>query len=317
MNRIFQYLPLVIALSSIFSSCEKLLEFDVGTIEPEVVMNANAQTGKTMTVRVTHSRFFLDTHNFTAIDDATLSLNANGTDYPQSGFQNGSYVFNYVPQPGDTLELTAQVSGHENVVAGTRVPQVAQVDGVSTHMSPSEESQAVIQFTLHDPGSERNYYRLRIRSADTSIYTYNSRTDTVINGYDNVFRCADVRLFGQNDIYTVVDGGVETSALLFSDESFNGTAPTLSVQMSYWQAEKSTDDVKDGYDVSHYYIIVESLSYELYRYYTDITASDDDIAFFNEPTRVFSNVKHGLGIFGATTTTVKELTMPTSSNSRK
>ena len=308
MKQIFPYLSLLMVLSSLLSSCEKMLEFDVGTIDSEVVVNSNAQVGKPLAVRVTYSRFFLDTHNFTVVEGATLTLNANGTDYPQADFLNGRYSFNYAPQEGDTLELRVQVAGHEDVVAGTRVPQGVQLDGIYTRMSPSEEEKAVIQFTLHDPGTEHNYYRLRIRSSDTSTYSYNGHTDTTINNYDNIFSCSDVRLLGQNDIYTVVDGGVETSALLFSDESFNGMAPTLSVQMSYWQ-------ISDG--TSHYYIVVESLSYELYRYYCDVTASNDDIAFFNEPTRVFSNVTHGLGVFGATTTTEKELTMPTSSSSRK
>lgn len=306
---------------------EKVIDIDPGVIENKVVAIAHVETDSTINLRLTRSRFFLDTRPFSEITDATVSLKVNGaaTTTPVSR-DGGNYAVSYVPQPGDHLELSVDVPGRETVTAETTVPATPVIGnlrrtyGVGTY----GDSTTTIHFRLTDDGSQANYYGIRLRYEDTVYHSYNHNPyidtiimDTTVESYYLEFSCSDLLITDNTDLnYVLNDGSVSTQWLAFSDDKINGTVHEVSLTYSLYRDDYAyeTYDVEKGffdiYEYSPKRVFVEVTSYTRDRYLYEVTVSSysDDIltSMFTEPVLVHTNVKGGIGIFAAMSRTIVE-----------
>ena len=136
-NNIYTRLLALAALSAmVFASCETPLDIEYLDTEEKVVVNAMGNTDENLNLRLTYSRWFLSEKPFKEIDNATVSLIANGQKVDEGALRvDGStypekkyYSFdNYLPKEGDMLKLDIQVPGEEPISAECRVPYKPQM----------------------------------------------------------------------------------------------------------------------------------------------------------------------------------------------
>lgn len=306
-------------LPLLFASCEKVIDFDMEETERFVVLNSRAETDSLVSAHLTYSRFFLDNGTFENVTDATAWLDVNGTIYNGAHSSKGNYTFPYVPKPGDSLTMHVQVPGRDELTAAARMPLTAGISNLSyvaVHDSSVYEWGEVyytdrmnVTFTLSDPGSEENYYRLRVLWDDTALcHQWTDRfQDTLFEDqYDRwytVYTIQDLSLVNNTDLGSLIDnenGQYDGSSLLFTDANINGKNHPILLQV-HPPVDHGELLVSSHPNIT---IFVESLSRDYFLYLkTAMAQSDEGLnSFFTEPTRIHSNVHGGRGIFGAVST---------------
>ena len=126
---------IILIVCAMLCSCEKVMEFDIEESDRMVVVNALPSTDSLLFVNITYSRFFLDNQPFTAVTDATVSIDVNGTTMASTGRDGANYLFGYTATASDTLTLHVSTPGRPDIIGGTRVvplpdmlPPLAEID---------------------------------------------------------------------------------------------------------------------------------------------------------------------------------------------
>lgn len=205
---------LLFLIALLATACEKQIDFTGEVSDALVVMQSKPAAGDTLTLRLSYSRFFLDSAPFRMIDNANLRLTVNGTPVTAAATYHadrGLYTIAYVPQAGDNLAITATVAGHDPVTAATVIPAMPVIDGTSlAYINPGASEygsgrQYAAHFSLHDDANQQNYYLLRFKAVidrieldyynsaitiDTIVHrdtTYNADSSTVYITIDTTF----------------------------------------------------------------------------------------------------------------------------------
>lgn len=317
---------MILMLAALMNSCEKVVDFNPGEVEPYVVVVSKPVSDSLVSVYVGYSRFFLDNREFNGVDNATVTITSGGNtavgtydprcfyydDYYYYGMDTtfyGGYKFTVCPHPGDTMRLSASVPGHDNTVTATTVvppqPQVEIVD-------------YVIDTLDEDPYGSSFYYRLRFRINCNSNREFfkvklfcgemkQIQNDTVwvwdttqmnsqyFSVSDPIVNNASIEGALDGD-----DGGFDGREMFFSTERFTGGSHEFTMEFEYYNYFiEQTHINRLGMPVV---IEVQSMSEEIYRYEITSTGYTSDLDnLFAEPVQVYCNIKGGIGIFGAST----------------
>lgn len=322
-------LPLVALL---WTGCEeKVIDIDPGLTQKVPVAVARVEADSAISLRLTFSRFFLDTHPFAEIDNATVSLTVNGNpDAAAVTHVGGNYSIAYTPQAGDRLGLRVLVPG-QNVplTAETTMPTTPVVSTAHVSQGTDNNGSPVfnIRFRLTDDAATRDYYSIRLRSIDTLIHTYNINqystvvvSDTTPRDMFISFSCNDVILKDNTNLSLDLDGSTPMSWLPFSDELISGTSHDITISIPRDTASTTPGNAggESGtyvdtyqYTIPKLYLEVTSYSYDRYLYELTLSTYDGDMlsAMFTEPVQIHTNVQGGIGIFAASSRAVQQLQM--------
>lgn len=300
MKRIF----FIIIGALLLWGCEKTIEFDGEMTKPYIVMISQPEADSVWMVDLSYSRFFLLSQEIKTIDDATVTMEVNGSIVSGSAQSLGDGLYNthIVPQSGDTLTLRARV-GDEEVVAGCRMPFSPTItdfhaeydtsyyenwDGSSTYA----ECTPRYHFKLHDKAGEKNYYRIRM------FIKYDDCEDCEIENLN--FSIEDPLIYDEDVVEVILNEGENYfygRSLMFSDERIDGTTHNIAIDnISQSFLTRSNNTV---------IIEVSALSRELYLYLSSLEAAEngDDLGFFSEPVQIICNVNGGIGVLGGMSTT--------------
>lgn len=314
MKNKFHIIFILTALSLGFSSCEKIIDFNGEITEPYLVMVSQPQADSTWTVRVTQSRFFLNTDPIPHIDNAKVYMKVNGVDANGIGIHtsDGIYTTSIRPQPGDSLTMRITVPDKGEMTAGCRIPLRPIVSDVSlvfdttidhyywedydgnTHWETEIYGTIHAKFKLHDPAGEHNYYMIRMASdhGDGWQYHYIYIDDDIlfdINATDEVF-----------DLGT--DDGSEGDRILFSDEHIDGATHPMNISFTFSSVAYSYNQP----DIIPFRIEVYAVSRDLYLYLKSIRAARNQDGFtqiISEPVQIHTNINGGIGILGGSSCT--------------
>lgn len=309
----------------LFCSCEKVIEFDPGEIEPYVVMVSRPEADSTVSVYLSYSRFFLDGKTEgKEITDGTVTLEVNGVPttgtYVDTYSGSGRYVVNVNPHAGDSLRLTATVPGYEKtVVATTCIPQRPQYEMTDFVIDTSESIYREWDSSWH---KEYVYFKFRLKVKRNSPDEYYAVSIKIPDSYmsqDGVwdttymmtvyFEVNDPLVNSQDmeDLIDGYDGRFWGNQMTFSTEGFDGDEHefTITFDNYFGNMTNNLDFSKMPVRVS-----MKAISSELYRY-NQTTASQSDLdELFGEPVQVYCNVEGGIGIFGATSVKNSYLSNP-------
>lgn len=305
MMKIKNIYPVVLLAVALSASCEKVVEFDIEETTPKLVVMARGEADSLMSVSLKYSRFFLDAHDFAVVNNAVVSMECNGVQWPQAVYDDERYYFNQACHDGDTLTLHVKAPGTEEIVQGCRVPQRpdAKVVSWSVQSDPDNGDQVLLRLRLNDPAGQRNYYRLTVQNFNVSI-DYNG-TDTPDTSYytSNVWLyCNDFAIIDQTNLTTMLngDGGFEGTQLYFTDDKIDGNSHDISFRFDHYQ-----------YEDCDFNVVLETYPRDLYLYETTTSNSEDEIRILTEPTQIHFNIKKGgIGIFGVRSKTVSTVTVP-------
>ena len=249
----------------------------------------------------------------TFIPGAQVNLEVNGqTSYGFHLSGDSTYfVCDYIPKPGDKLQIAVAADGYQTCYASTEVPAIApEIQNLSYSLYYDQavdpnlrqmdlrifgrdrygaDSLMNLSFNFKDSGNQRNYYRLDIRHVAV-VYSpfshskyWNVRDSFTSN--DPYFYDAELtKGWGNWDAYI---------SNVFEDHLFNGQNCKVNV----------TTRPQWGNDV-FCIVMLQAITKDLFYFQRSVQLyriSHD--AFYSTPVGIYSNVTNGWGIFGAATGT--------------
>lgn len=338
MKKIFTLFAFHFALfitAAMMAACEKQIDIDVDDLEPQVVVKAQTEVGTPLSVGLTYSRpvygnfyVYYGEDYFQKVTDATVILTVDGTTAETATASDGTYTFAHIPQPGEVLSIGISVPGRDEVTATDTVPLRPSITDIDTSSAVGDGYFDVMQnmnidFTLNDDASTNNYYSIRLREVDTIITTYRDDNgnivsqDTSMDEFYCWFECTDYLLVSNTDIDIedpTVSSTYSGTAMYFTDATINGQSHLIRIKPRQYSWGYDYYDYEDYYpsDVTAnatLYLEVTAFSRDLYLYRQTMNSYDDDelLGFFSEPVQVHSNINGGIGIFGVSSTTVKQI----------
>lgn len=289
----FNKLLSALLLMAMFTGCEKVVDIDAA-IGEALVANGLPIVDSTLFVNVTYSRFFLDNTQFSPASDAQVTVDVNGTPMAPSGRDEANFFFPYVVRGGDTLTLHVQLPGFEELVGGTRVPNMPAMDNFRAETDTTQPfTMGDILFTLNDEPGARNYYYLYVMERDSGMRfdTELEKWDTIDTVYRTWFNCIDEAFTSPS--VTASEGLMGYfGSLLFSDSLFDGTQHDAKVSVLLYQ------DDSDSLIARSFEFVFQSLSHETFRYRQSVAQAQGIASYFAEQAQIYTNLNGGYGIFG-------------------
>jgi hypothetical protein len=192
----------IIIGATIFASCEKVIDIDLNTANPQIIIEGNVtdQAGPHF-VKITKTVNFSDENNYPPVTDALVIISddsgiADTLIEKSPGLYQAETI---IGQQGRTYNLTVSSEG-KSYYATSTMPQKVILDTliISSTSGPGERNiySAVAVFT--DPPQFGNNYRLKLTVNNKKNGAYNVFNDNGINGtvtWRNVFsRGAEIKL---------------------------------------------------------------------------------------------------------------------------
>lgn len=318
------YILLAIALT-VVTSCEKEITFNGKITEPLVVVNSFLMPDTLVKVEVSKSKFFLDSkYSFDRVDNATVSIVVNGsTSEVLSSVGNGIYTGTYTPQPGDSVAVLVKVPGEEDIRSSTVVQQPSTILSIDTLGRKEMDrygsyvyndtiimwnipTEYEIGIRIKDPAGEKNFYRLSILMEQELQHS-----PGVFNGYYIYFNIQGVsNEASSGSILDLIGGSADDEFHVFTDDLFDGKEAVIRFKHyeSIWEVRPGYEHMIQAPDTynKRYHINLQTLPQETYLFLKSKTASEQVVdALFTEPVQIYSNIQHGIGIFGALTNNIK------------
>ncbi|MCF8381772.1 MAG: DUF4249 domain-containing protein [Bacteroidales bacterium] len=322
-------------------SCEKVIDFKGAETKPKIVFYANLQSDSLISCQIALSYAVFETnYSPSQIKNADVKLfkddefleNLSYTDPPEADIINGDYEINYfsnysssglIPDPQSEYRFEVSVPGYNSVQSTTRLPETMNILSFDTTVIEKEytvmeyypDSKTVYSFKeIHvkikfsDPPNEDNFYRLAVnqfvgRYAGDKFQPFDNSVPIIISNYGGWITTTDPLLnpSEEEDIFGSYEGNEFN---LFSDEKIAGKSYELNFQ---FVIDNNSIDTS-FYEFLHYHINLQSISKDFYYYLSSFSKHNmAEGGFLVEPVLVYSNIENGLGVFGATSNTLKSI----------
>jgi len=313
-------LPALLGVALCATACQGTIDFDGPGRDPKMIVGAvigptlDAENDDRQFVHVTESIFLFGDRPYDSprgeVEGAAFTIRRNGVevekDVELDKDGNPADTYYHIPTvTGDRLELTGTSLRHGSVSASDVVPAPADFRRLETEWFRGERGDWCLRtrVTVADPAGERNYYRFSARSLTKTKMTY-TQWDGTENVFDQDYSLnhdvfVDSEIAFSNAVGDPAMGSMTWSAI--SDELFDGREYTFEL---YIKLDRRMDT---GWGNSPDYVMevlsqsvtleVQTLSENLFKYRrsADIQSNEHN---FSEPTRLYTNVKGGYGIFG-------------------
>jgi len=324
MNSIKTYITFIF-LTVVFTSCQKVIEFNGKITEPIVTVNSLLSPDSIVSTQISLSRFFLSNDTvYSMIDNAQTNLFVNGTLKETLSYKsNGVYVGTYKPVAGDSLSFQIKIPGKNDVTCATSLKSTPVISSIDTNTIATQKKTPITITKIIDPthirldtigygfehkmscvlhftddGAERNYYRLVVTTKTTmgtkKSYSYSVNFDDVVSGNTN------------NNI------GPPTSLVsnkynIFDNELFKGKQYGLKFSILYNNNVFLPGNTKNP-NTQEITINLQRISHSYY-HYLQTRAGIKTNTFFAEPVQVYTNIDGGIGIMGSYTNSVMKFTL--------
>lgn len=167
MKKLSIYLPLII----LFASCEKVIDVDLNSADPQYVIEADLRQGSSeLDVIVTLTDDYFDFEAPTGVSDASVFFtDQDGLVYPVDHVNGGVYTLGGLnPQPG-TYSLSVSINGDLTEASAT-MPAVVPIDtvyfedvgGGPGFGGDDDDGSYEAHIFYNDPAGEENFYQLAI-----------------------------------------------------------------------------------------------------------------------------------------------------------
>ena len=326
MKSIYSRILLFTLLFSLFIACQKVLDMNIDSQPPRLVMYAHLQPDSLVAVFISSSVHILKRDSLIAVN-AKVSLYENGNfieTLTNTAFNK--YVSNsFKPTIGNEYTITAEAEGYKTISGSTKIPIQTEISKIDTFTQPINNSNAgnreqfVISPTFTDPAEIGNYYCISINTFDSiENMSYSQYVNTKyllfeINSWGgDDFQLIDnnnTSLFGDISNYTILSGN-----LYMSDIAINGKVVTfnLNIDDNYYFDPSNpnglvTAVVKTKKIINE--VSLKSISKDFFLYAKSkalYQSTNQDI--FSEKVKVYNNVKNGFGLVSSESASKKSIT---------
>ena len=303
---------IIVALVLLFS-CEKVVELNIPSHQPRLVVNGILDTDSIPSIFVSYSSGAFEQTEISCLLDANvllyedgvllgeMTINPNEVDtfiITEDNWWNQInsesiyyYQLNTYPLVGSTYSIDVTHNDYSSVSATTSIPENLElVDFNIVDNSNNSETMiynATFNLTFNDNPSQNNYYRIRL-----FLHTVGQEDEEV----DEFIEKSYPLILYSND--PSLSQGIPWDGYtfsgrtaLFSDDLFNGEQKSISFDMEY-----KLSGIEYGDSL---FLQVTSFSEDGYKYFNSLERNRDRFIspFGTEPVPVYSNVNNGIGIF--------------------
>lgn len=280
----------------IVGSCTQKVLIDLPYDKPMPVMNSLLASDSAVYVDLTYSKSIKSfATGFESIANAQVRLFADGqlveTLAERATDQSRVYYSGYKIKQGQKINIEAQLADATILLGETVVPSAPEISEVrGKRLTEDAFGNVDYQFnvTLNDKGFTKDYYQLKIYPVSNGVVNKNLQLFSTIT---NLKR-------NQGGVFDNFTDNQYNGISYFDDETFNGQSFNLNIQ-------------------SHYYGELDKVAVELiaisesaYLYFRSIALQDlrnNDPLY--EKVKVYSNIKNGLGILGALSSSIVYLNL--------
>ena len=283
---------ILIALCLTFFSCEKEINFDLGTPEDMLCLNCILEAGNdSVAIYVTKVQSTQNDSAFTPVNDARIELSKEGQLLNGIVYRgNGRYLLKHKPEQGKKYEISVEVDGYKTLTAETTIPVFPDANAkyepdtiYDDYWVNGYRTVPKIVVSLKDSPT-KDYYWFKLATiinfggGPWGEYFIAYKTDKMYFDEFNRYYVQDVRLPFINYEYI--------GALRLDDEVFLNNE----IQFSLDGGLKQSLFVINGdiqFDKYYKTSIKQFLTYEY-----------DNLPIF-EPVQMYSNINNGFGIFSS------------------
>jgi hypothetical protein len=323
MKQKYIHTAIIILLLTSVSSCEKNIRFNGEEQTPLLVINSILSPDAFLSASASKSVFFLSDDENTAMENADITVFVNGASigkYTFSGSDStygadgsmqyvktaSNYVLPYKPKAGDRIRYEASAPNLQSIVCETVIPQTTDILSLETDIVT--DTSFVMNFygidfrlKFRDRPNERNYYRLAlyVKGVFERYHEGNYITDTLI--YATRLTSDDMLLKTGAPTDKILTGETPDNYHVFTDELIDGQEYTLkfhSILDPYLDREKKLAVIVRLISITEdYYLYLRTLS----------AAKAIGNSLFAEPIQIYNNIKGGIGILGACSTSERSV----------
>ncbi|WP_298735861.1 DUF4249 domain-containing protein [uncultured Chitinophaga sp.] len=268
----------IIAGIILLTACEKRANVELPYEGDKIVVNTMVQADSPVYVRVTQSQpaTILNDLAFKELPQAHVTLLENGLPFASLSWQviggRGYFVSDIPAKPGKRYAVHVAATGLDPVYGSDTIPRQPDIRDLFARKTGNS-----VRLTLSDPGSEQNYYRVRIYRADS------------VNGELRPVEKLEFRVDPSltNNFGDLMSDSYYEDVLL-NDDRINGKALQLVLQTRF--------------DVNFEYLIAEvcALTAGGYKYLRSVNNQEengqDGSNVLGQTISVYSNITNGYGI---------------------
>lgn len=181
---------LIIVMGLFLISCEEVIDVDLDTAEPRLVVDAAIDwekntTGSQQKIRLSTTTAYYD-NIFRAVNgaDVTISNSENTIFNFEDNTGTGEYIcHNFVPVIGETYTLTISLNGEIYKATETliSVPKIEE-NIIQTNTGGMAGDEVEITYYYHDNGAEENYYIYSNKNPHIAFTQYQVEDDNESQG---------------------------------------------------------------------------------------------------------------------------------------
>lgn len=153
------YIAIVLFLSLTLVSCEEIVELDLNSVEPKLVIDASISDSLPCTVLLTKTQDFYNNDPSQTVSKATVILtDGQGVEHILTESEPGKYQSNVVGEINKTYKLHVQVEGKSYNAVGT-IPERVPIDSMyifNLRIGDTDSYSPAIIFD--DPAGVENFY---------------------------------------------------------------------------------------------------------------------------------------------------------------
>ena len=286
-------------------SCVETIDFDNDASTSELVVIGIINPDSLIKVHLSQSVSVLDYDSYVVVQDKEIEIFENESYTETITHKKGGYYISesITPYSSATYNLKTTNDKNEIVTSSVTLPFLAEILNVEANII--DNNWVELQITFSDPVHIKNYYRISLEeitgpddSGDNSAAT-RKVVFKEIKLENNTFLNSMGSLPG-NEINQ--DYSAPNKYCIFSDQIINGSVYTLKIQTQYRFAPGKPD--------YSFVVNLQALSEGYYNYLKTISAQN---AFaknnFMEPVSIYTNIRNGVGIWGAVVPSKKVITL--------
>lgn len=174
-----RFLILTVA-ALLLSSCEKVIDVDLNSADPQMVFEANLAAGEdSLWISITQTADYFSNDPNPVVDGASIEFtDGDGNTMQATPMGDGLYLVDGInAQMGKTYAIKADVDG-QITQAESYMPAVVPLDSISFEFFPASDFSDpfyAINMAFQEPGDATNYYQIVVRingdvSGDITVF---------------------------------------------------------------------------------------------------------------------------------------------------
>ena len=296
----------IILILIVATACEKTLDYQITSQEPNVVMYAFPMPDSTLNIHASLSTDILSSDNYMDIEGMQYVISENDAvkvsdTYPYNKKWHSISLIQ--GSAGQKISITYNLQDGSTATGETIIPnavEISNIDTISTEYTSQEgEEEEMLRCTLeiNDPATQKNYYQIRVDhvGTDSSGSIYQETIDYIKEDKGFLIRDDESVLLTEVDFQGT-----------FTDYLFDGDTYSIKLLIPNQYLAGSTDTTTNRLD-----IYLFSLTPEYYKYIRSLIEEEAfrDYPIF-EPINIYSNITGGVGVVAGLSVDTVSILLP-------